>query len=298
MTANKNLILAGVAGGGSGVSLAWVAPLGAAAPTSATTTLAAGSNEVQTVTITGVPTGGTFTLSFGGQTTSPIAYNAIASAVQSALQALSTIGTGNATVAGSAGGPYTVTFVGALSGIDVALLTASGASLTGGTTPTVTVVATTPGVTGWLDAGWISDKGLVAKLQESTKEITAFGTTSPVRTLITQAKQNFDVTFLESNPVSLAVYNRKPLGSLTPDGTGAMSFSTGKPDLPHFAACFDIVDGANHIRAYCADVAVTGRVDLAAQAGQEIAYGVTLTAYPGSDGNAIQWFYLLDALKS
>lgn len=87
---------------------------------------------VKTVTITGTPTGGTFTLSFGGQTTSGIAYNATAAAVQSALVALSSVGAGNATVSGSAGGPYTVTFNGV-----TGTLTASGASLTPSGTVTV-----------------------------------------------------------------------------------------------------------------------------------------------------------------
>lgn len=55
--------------------------------------------EVQTITITGKPTGGTFTLSFEGSQTAPIAYNANAAAVQSALTALGSIGAGNVTVA-------------------------------------------------------------------------------------------------------------------------------------------------------------------------------------------------------
>jgi YD repeat-containing protein len=42
--------------------------------------------------------GGTFTLSFNGQTSSALAHNASAATVQSALQALSTIGSGNVAV--------------------------------------------------------------------------------------------------------------------------------------------------------------------------------------------------------
>jgi P22 coat protein - gene protein 5 len=95
-------------------------------------------NAVQTVTVTGAPTGGTFTLTFSGQTTAGIAYNATAAAVQTALQALSTIGTNNATVSGASGGPYTVTFQNALYANTTAL-TASGAGLTGGTSPGVTI---------------------------------------------------------------------------------------------------------------------------------------------------------------
>lgn len=106
----------------------------------------AGTNEVQTVTITGVPTGGTFTLSYLGQVTAPIAFGATASAVQSALQALSTIGSGNALVTGSGGGPYTVTFSGTLAQTYTSTLVGNGALLTGGTAPAVTVTVATPGV--------------------------------------------------------------------------------------------------------------------------------------------------------
>ncbi|MCU1640914.1 MAG: hypothetical protein JWN03_1189 [Nocardia sp.] len=84
-----------------------------------------------TVTIGGTPTGGTFPLTFNGQTATGIAYNAAASAVQTALEALSTIGTGNVTVTGSAGGPYTVAIN------RVGVLTSSGASLTPSGTVTV-----------------------------------------------------------------------------------------------------------------------------------------------------------------
>ena len=53
------------------------------------------ADAVQTVKLTGSPTGGTFTLSFGGQTTSGIGYNASAATVDSALEGLSSIGSGN-----------------------------------------------------------------------------------------------------------------------------------------------------------------------------------------------------------
>ena len=74
------------------------------------------SNEAQLVTVTGAPTGGDFTLSFGGVTTDPIVFNASPYAVQMALAALPTVGAGNVGVAGLAGGPYTVTFKSALGG--------------------------------------------------------------------------------------------------------------------------------------------------------------------------------------
>lgn len=104
------------------------------------------TNEVQTVTITGTPTGGTFTLTYDGQTTAGIAFNANAAAVQTALEAISTIGIGNVLVAGGPGPgtAWTATFQGLFAGIDASTMTASSTGLTGGTTPTVAVTTTTP----------------------------------------------------------------------------------------------------------------------------------------------------------
>lgn len=99
--------------------------------------------EQQSVTITGAPTGGNFTLTYNGATTAAIAYNATAATVKAALEALPGIAVGDITVTGSAGGPYTVTFAGA--GGDVPAMTASGAGLTGGTSPGVTIATPTPG---------------------------------------------------------------------------------------------------------------------------------------------------------
>lgn len=114
-----------------------------------------GTNEIQTVTITGTPTGGSFTMTFDGETTASIAYNAAASAVQTALLALSNIGTGDVVVAGGPGPgtPYTVTFQGGLAATDVPQMTATG-SFTGGTTPAVAVTTTTPGVAGTSTTGY------------------------------------------------------------------------------------------------------------------------------------------------
>jgi hypothetical protein len=109
----------------------------------------ASTNDVQTATVNGGPTGGTFTLtgtlpSTGGTvTTAAIAYNAAATAVQAALVAL--FGAGNVTATGAGGGPYTITFLGAYAGQPVPVLAMGTNALTGGTTPNVTVAHTTTG---------------------------------------------------------------------------------------------------------------------------------------------------------
>lgn len=101
-------------------------------------------NEVQTVRILNA-TGGTFALGFRGAGTTQLAFNATAAAVQTALQALPTIGAANATVAGAAGGPYTVTFVAALAGQDLPPLQADSSQLTGTGNQDVQVDMTTRG---------------------------------------------------------------------------------------------------------------------------------------------------------
>jgi len=125
----------------SGLPLGKIAATGLYGPYSSST------SELQTVTITGTPTGGTFTLTWSGQTTAAIAYNATASVVQAALIALSNIGTGDVVCTGGAlpGSAVTVTFAGALANTDVAAMTASGASLTGGTSPAVVIATGTAG---------------------------------------------------------------------------------------------------------------------------------------------------------
>ncbi|QOC55875.1 major tail protein [Gordonia phage DirtyBoi] len=83
------------------------------------------------VTITGAPTGGTFTLTYEGKATTALAYNASAATVKSALVALDDgYDASDFAVAGSAGGPY------AISVPKPGSLSASG-SFTGGTSPDI-----------------------------------------------------------------------------------------------------------------------------------------------------------------
>lgn len=73
------------------------------------------TNNKQTITLIGAITGGTYALEFAGVwTATPLAPGATATTVQTALRALSTIGSGNVNVTGPTGGPYAVEFVGAL----------------------------------------------------------------------------------------------------------------------------------------------------------------------------------------
>jgi hypothetical protein len=112
----------------------------------AETVTPSGTNAVQTLTTTGTPTGGTVPITFDGRPTT-VAFNASAAAVQTALEALPNIGTGNVV---TAGGPLptavTITFQGALAKRPVPTIVTGSTGLTGGSSPTGVIANTTPGV--------------------------------------------------------------------------------------------------------------------------------------------------------
>jgi hypothetical protein len=84
----------------------------------------------QAITIAGAPTSGTFTLTFKGQTTVPIAFDAPANEGPSSVsEALKAIGE-EVSVTGPAGGPYTVYFSGSNGEIAQPALVAAGSGLT------------------------------------------------------------------------------------------------------------------------------------------------------------------------
>lgn len=117
----------------------------------------AGTNEVQTLTIGGTPTGGTFRLRYRGATTGNITWVSsnvtLVSNIQAALRALPSINGANVTVAtgtASSGiGTFTITFGGALARAAVPTILVVENAMTG-TSPTVAVAETTPGVTATL----------------------------------------------------------------------------------------------------------------------------------------------------
>lgn len=124
---------------GVSLSLAAATPLGQAK----------GNNEIQRLAITGGPTGGTFTITHGGQTTAAIAYNATADLIRQRLEALSSIGVGNVKVWGGQLPTYEVyvEFVGDLGLTNVAAMTTTD-SLTGGSSPATAVTTLVAGAAG------------------------------------------------------------------------------------------------------------------------------------------------------
>lgn len=157
--------------------------------------------------------------------------------------------------------------------------------------------STTAPPAAYRNVGMITDDGLAAKFSESQKKIKAAGSTAIQRTLVTDVEYGFDLAFLEQNQYSMAVFFRQAINAITPGvGTGAFSVTTGTYVRRQYAAIFDMIDGTNHVRAYCPNIEVTNRSDVKFSSANETPWGVSCTAYPSSVGVATQWFFIMSAL--
>src|SRR5215471_2561455 len=142
----------------------------------------------QTFTVSG--TTGTFTLTFNGQTTSSLAFNATAASVQAALNALSSIGGAGGTVAVTqAGSLYTVAFGGSLTGPQPSLT----ASASGGCTVVVNPFSVCADSTGNLAVGpagattyvWTITNGTITSATDIQTITYTAGPTGPITLTLT-----------------------------------------------------------------------------------------------------------------
>jgi hypothetical protein len=199
-----------------------------------------GVNELQTVTVTSA-TGGTLPLTYSAQTVTGIAYNAIASVVQTALESLSNIDIGDVACTGGPlnTAPVTVEFKGLLAGTNVAAMTTSSASLTGG--GAAAAIATTRGgvaadasaaasltvvpvdSTGQPVPSGVRD-AILAELAGRTQQGFLFSVTSPTYTSVSAvfaatAFPDFDVaTVLTNGIAALTAYLSPATWGLLPFG--------------------------------------------------------------------------------
>lgn len=159
-----------------------------------------GVNEVQAITKNGTVTSGTFTITFGGDTTPAIAYDATAAVIELNLETLDSIPQGECTVAGGpiSSTPVSLTFSGSLGKTDLAQITVDSGSLVGG--GTYDPSTTTPGVAEVTEVQTISINDSVSG---GTFTLTWGGnTTAPILYNATAAEVE---AALDAAPVSAAV---------------------------------------------------------------------------------------------
>jgi hypothetical protein len=156
-------------------------------------------NEVQQIAVNA--TGGTFTVSYAGQTTSAIAYNATAAVLLAALEALSNIPAGalrvTQTVSASPLFTYLIEFGGSLGETNVAAVTTGVGSLTGGT-GAATVTTVTSGAA-------ISSIGLTPVLPT---QVCIYAFSSAQTSISTTTNENSTYKLTDVMQVSLMVTGR------------------------------------------------------------------------------------------
>jgi len=162
----------------------------------------------------------------------------------------------------------------------------------GSTAPTGMTTPTDP----WVDLGAMSTEGLTENLAQSRTEFKRWGSIAVFKTVITDQKHEFKVKFLETNPAVLGLFYR--VGTPTPDATSHIisvtDDTTGKLDPRAFL--FDVIEGTNHVRFSVPNGEVTNVDSPVYKLDGLVEYGVTITAYPDSNGVAVARSYLLDAV--
>jgi flagellar hook-associated protein 2 len=94
------------------------------------------------------PDGGTFTLTYRGETTADIAWDATAAEIQTALEALATVNSGDITVSASIDDSVTFTFTDTLGDVDLLMIESSLTD--GGVSVTASIAETTKGSDGYI----------------------------------------------------------------------------------------------------------------------------------------------------
>lgn len=193
-----------------------------------------GTNEVQTLTIGGSPDGGTFKLKFDGQTTTAITWsattNTLIANIQAALRALANIGSAGVTVTdstlSSGVGNCLITFGGNLAKLAVNTITVADNSLTG-TSPTLAVAETTPGVTATERGAGIG--ALLVNISNGAVYANTGTALEPTWTLIgTVAAGSISATELAANAVTTAKILNANVTEAKLETGGASAGITGK----------------------------------------------------------------------
>lgn len=215
---------------------ATIVPVGArfTTPSIATIRSVTAENHSMVWTLTVDATSGNFTLTFQGQTTANIAENAAASAVQSALEALSNVAPGDLLVTGSAGGPYTITAAATYANTSGLVLTATDVDLAGGG-DTITVTVVENGLKTWQ---LTFTPALVAGSLPSNSQTITF---LPIQLVVDVGEANFeaDINFDPIFDTNRNILDGVRLGKDVPMDvrTGTtfnwMKSSSGKPLTPY-----------------------------------------------------------------
>lgn len=209
-----------------------------------------GTSGSQSITLPSA-TAGTWTITLKGATTTALAWNASAAAVQSALELLGTVGTGNVTVTGTYNTSFTLTFGGSLSGQIIPQCSVDATALCG-------LAATVVELTAGSSSGGGSGQNEIQQVGFLTFQN---GTTTPLTCLNSGGSDGtFTISWNGHTTGAIPVHSpsgvRWPNGGMSP--AELMPFLAGgvdlngvnQPGIPGLAGNITIADGPSFSGSY------------------------------------------------
>jgi hypothetical protein len=127
----------------------------------------------------------------------------------------------------------------------------------------------------FVDVGFIAEDGVTETQNTSVENIKAWQRGAVVRKAQTEHDLEYSFGMLETNDTVLQVYYGNAL-------TGTVEI-TGE-ELPRQAWVLEVEDGDELLRIVLPDAQVTEHEDITYANSEAVARGVTLTAYPDTDG--------------
>jgi hypothetical protein len=138
---------------------------------------------------------------------------------------------------------------------------------------------------GFKTMGYVTPDGGTVSTAIATTDIPVFGSTSPVRTLVTSEVLTIVVTALETNLVTEALNTRQALSAVTAS-SHVLSTTRGASRDATYALVLDSKDGSNLIRKVYPLARVTAIGDAQLSYNAPIQSQFTFTAYCDSSGNS------------
>ena len=149
---------------------------------------------------------------------------------------------------------------------------------------------------GFESCGYVTADGATLASSRSTNEVEVYGSITPIRKLVSKASKSWEITFAETNPTVLEIYNQVELGTIVPDADGDFTIAASSLTVTRYAFVMVIVDGENIIRLSAPNAEVTDVKERKVANGQPIQYGCTITPYLDANGIPVYEYYRIPAL--
>lgn len=163
----------------------------------------------------------------------------------------------------------------------------TGSVYVGPTTTTAPTSATAALDAGFSELGYVSGDGLEEARDRSTNQIRAWQNGDLIREVVTESTATFKFMLMETTKAVIELFYGSSVS-----GSGASAKVDVNPSATggKKSFVFNVVDGTTTVRTYVPVGEVLAVEPVKIANGEVIGYGVTVTAYPDSNGKAFTKF--------